>query len=76
MAVKTIIFCDICNRDGRMSREERRTDSRSTSGRRIGDGRAWLEGGTAAARANGWHIDEHQRHICGRCYKRGLHRYA
>jgi hypothetical protein len=44
MAIRTFIFCDICNAQALRSIEFRRTTRDDTrSGRRISDGRAWLE---------------------------------
>jgi len=37
------------------------------TGRRISDGRAWIEGGLKTAIDNGWIATPDERHICPAC---------
>ncbi|MBF0218491.1 MAG: hypothetical protein HQL49_03030 [Gammaproteobacteria bacterium] len=69
MSIRTFLFCDICNHDGVRIPDYRRSDKRNTrSGRRITDGRRWLEVATPeAALSSGWVIDASGRHICPDC---------
>jgi hypothetical protein len=69
MTIRTFIFCDICNPQGLRSIEYRRTtrlDERS--GRRISDGRAWLETSLDQTLDKaGWLRTTDGLHICPRC---------
>ncbi|WP_347987365.1 hypothetical protein [Methylomonas sp. AM2-LC] len=69
MTIRTFIFCDICNPQGLRSIEYRRTtrlDERS--GRRISDGRAWLEASLdQSLDKSGWVRTADGLHLCPRC---------
>ena len=70
MAVKTFVFCDICNLSGVRLPDDRRNGLRVTEpgGRRLSDDRNWFEGSIIEARCAGWVEDKRGRHICRRCY--------
>lgn len=74
MAVRTFVFCDVCNPQGIRYVEQRRTPKRDRPhGRRVTDGRAWHEGSAADAARSGWKVStDGSRHICPRCHERGL----
>lgn len=73
MAIRSFIFCDICNPQAIRYVEQRRGPrGDGTNGRRLTDGRSWFDGTEAAAAAEGWTVaDGH--HVCPRCQKRQLH---
>ena len=71
MTFRTFLFCDICNPYGTRTVELRRDMKRSDNqGRRISDGRAWLEGDLNEAIAAGWSVLDDGRHVCPRCHER------
>ena len=74
MAVRTFVFCDICNPQGIRYVEQRRTPKGDRPhGRRVTDGRAWYEGSTTDAARAGWKIStDGAHHVCPRCHERGL----
>lgn len=76
MSIRSFVFCDICNPEGRRHVEERRgpRDEAQSTGRRIGDGRAWFEGSLEEACQSGWVITAQGKHVCARCHDRGLAR--
>jgi len=68
MSIRTFIFCDICNPQGLRSVEFRRRPRKERTGRRLSDGRSWIEGGSASvAVENGWSINRDGKHICPAC---------
>ncbi|MDP2904035.1 MAG: hypothetical protein Q8N96_13180 [Methylovulum sp.] len=68
MSIRKIIFCDICNPQGMRSIEVRRAPrNNDRTGRRISDGRAWIEGELNSAISNGWICTSDGRHICPAC---------
>jgi len=74
MAIRTFVFCDVCNPQGIRYVEQRRSGNRDgTIGRRVTDGRAWREGGVSEAEQGGWAMDRTSRHVCPRCQSRNLH---
>lgn len=74
MTIRSFIFCDICNPQGFRTIEKRRNTTRKSSpGRRISDGRSWIEGTVDEALSLGWIIDAQERHVCERCAARALH---
>lgn len=74
MAIRTFIFCDICNPQGIRYVEQRRAPKGERAhGRRLTDGRAWYEGPMDEAAREGWQANpEGDRHVCPRCRERGL----
>lgn len=74
MAVRTFVFCDICNPQGIRYVEQRRAPKGDRPhGRRVTDGRAWFEGAAEQAELEGWKTSpDGNRHICPRCHARGL----
>ena len=75
MTIRNFVFCDVCNPQAFRSVETRRNTTRKTSaGRRISDGRSWLEGTEKDAIASGWILDGQGRHVCERCVTRSLHK--
>jgi hypothetical protein len=74
MAIRTFVFCDVCNPQGIRYVEQRRGGKRDgTHGRRVTDGRSWHEGSLSDAAQSGWAIDRSSRHVCPRCQSRKLH---
>jgi len=68
--LRVIIFCDICNPQGIRYIEQNRSSQRSDiGGRRITDGRSWLEASLETALENGWRY-ENDEHVCPRCQER------
>lgn len=69
MSVRTFIFCDICNPQALRSIEFRRsTRLGDRPGRRISDGRSWLEASLEHAIENaGWQRTADGQHICPAC---------
>jgi hypothetical protein len=67
MSIRTFIFCDICNPQGLRSIEFRRHPRRDRTGRRLSDGRSWVEGNISSAVENGWSINSEGKHICPVC---------
>lgn len=72
MAIRTFLFCDVCNPQAVRLVELRRTRPRSdNSGQRITDGRAWFEGPVEDAVAHhGWTETASGRHVCPTCAER------
>ena len=66
MAIRSFLFCDICNPQAVRSVELRRSPKRP-GGRRLSDGRSWFEGSLEEAVSAGWKIDSDGNHICKRC---------
>ena len=66
---RTFVFCDRCNRQAYRFVEYRRSGSRfEKSGRRITDGRAWIETPTTQnLNSNGWTETEDNNHFCPQC---------
>lgn len=66
---RTFVFCDRCNPQAYRFVEYRRSGSRfEKSGRRITDGRAWVESpGAGKLNAKGWVETEDQKHFCPQC---------
>ncbi|WP_126454973.1 hypothetical protein [Sulfuriflexus mobilis] len=69
MAIRTFIFCDVCNPQG-----NRAIDNGSQYGRRYADGRAWFEGDPQEASENGWVCTSEGHNLCPRCHTKGLER--
>jgi hypothetical protein len=70
MSIRKIIFCDVCNPQGMRPIEFRRAPrANERGGRRICDGRAWIECELNNAIANGWLCTADGRHICPSCQK-------
>jgi hypothetical protein len=68
MSIRKIIFCDICNPQGMRPIEFRRTPRENErTGRRLSDGRAWIEGELTIAIDNGWLCTPDGQHICPTC---------
>jgi hypothetical protein len=69
MAIRTFIFCDICNPRGIRTPETRQGAHRDSElrGRRVSDSRAWFEGEITDAIASGWLFDPQGRHVCPGC---------
>jgi len=68
MSIRKIIFCDICNPQGMRPIEFRRTPRENErTGRRLSDGRAWIEAELSIAINNGWLCTADGRHICPSC---------
>ena len=68
MAIRTFIFCDICNPQAIRIPEARRSFKRENEGRRIFDGRKWFEGAIEDAVGNfGWLVTDDDMHICPCC---------
>jgi len=69
MAIRTFIFCDICNPMGMRTPEMRQGTHRDSEhrGRRVSDSRAWFEGEITEAIAADWQIDPEGRHVCPGC---------
>lgn len=71
MTVRTFLFCDLCNTQGIRYVEQRRNSPRDTAGKRISDGRAWLEVDIDVAVAQyGWVVTETNKHLCPLCAER------
>lgn len=69
---RSFIFCDCCNPSGVRIVETRRFRMRGDrSGRRVTDGRAWIEGGAENPTEDGWLTTKDGRHYCPKC--RELH---
>jgi hypothetical protein len=70
MSIRKIIFCDICNPQGMRPIEFRRAPRENErTGRRISDGRAWIEGELSTATDSGWLCTPDGRQICPMCQK-------
>jgi hypothetical protein len=71
MSIRTFIFCDICNPQALRSIEFRRTTRLDTRpGRRISDGRSWIEVTLEqAVEQEGWLLDEDGLHVCPACQR-------
>jgi len=70
MSIRTFIFCDICNPQGVRTIEFRRGPRKTDrNGRRLCDGRSWIEGNLADAKNAGWISDSNGQHICPVCQK-------
>jgi hypothetical protein len=68
MSIRKFIFCDICNPQGLRPIEFRRAPrDNERTGRRISDGRAWIEGELKNAIDNNWICTPDDRHICPAC---------
>jgi len=68
MTIRTFIFCDICNPQALRSIEFRRSPrEEGRNGRRLSDGRAWLEGSLSNALEQDWTINADGLHICPVC---------
>jgi hypothetical protein len=68
MSIRKIIFCDICNPRGVKTVEFRRGYRKNGStGRRITESRAWIEGDVTDAVENGWLCTQNDRHVCPVC---------
>ncbi|MGD0960702.1 MAG: hypothetical protein ABSB19_12930 [Methylomonas sp.] len=72
MSIRTFVFCDICNPQGIRTIEFRRsTRLDMRGGRRISDGRAWLETALDQTMADaGWLRTVEGLHICPACQSR------
>ena len=72
MAIRTFVFCDICNPQGIRHVEQRRRRPRAdNSGQRITDGRAWFEGDVETAlSSDGWTLTARGQHVCPTCAER------
>jgi hypothetical protein len=72
MALRSFIFCDICNPLAIRYVELRRCNGRNARiGRRLTDGRNWFDGNEGEARKVGWVASEDGRqHICPACFGR------
>jgi len=70
MTIRTFIFCDNCNPQGIRTIEYRRSPREvDRNGRRISDGRSWLEGNLSNAIDEGWIANPNNQHICPACQK-------
>ena len=71
-AGRSFIFCDCCNQKGVRNLEQRRDPKRGDhNGRRVTDGRAWVEGDSeTAVDRHGWVVTGDGRHYCPKCYER------
>lgn len=68
MSVRKLVFCDICNPQCMKPIEFRRAPrAGERTGRRISDGRAWIEGELIAALEHGWVCTPDGKHICPAC---------
>lgn len=68
MTTRTFIFCDICNPQGVRTIEFRRGPRKTDrNGRRISDGRSWIEGNLTDATNAGWITDPSGQNICPAC---------
>ncbi len=68
MTLRTIISCDQCNLRRLKSIEFRRGIREGTrTGRRLSDGRSWLEADVDYAVRNGWLSSSDGQHICPSC---------
>ena len=68
MSIRKIIFCDICNQRRLKTVEFRRAYRENEStGRRITESRAWIEGDVTDAVENGWLCTPDGQHICPIC---------
>jgi len=73
MTIRKIIFCDICNPRGLRSVEFRRAPRENErTGRRICDGRSWIEADIVDAVKSGWLCTPDGQHICPACQAAGL----
>jgi hypothetical protein len=71
MSIRKIIFCDICNSRGIKTVEFRRARRENEpTGRRITEGRAWIEGEITDAVKNGWLCTSENQHVCPICRTR------
>jgi len=68
MSIRTFIFCDMCNPQGLRSVEFRRRPRDERAGRRLSDGRSWIEGSSISVAAeSGWSMNVDGKHICPVC---------
>lgn len=69
MSTRTFVFCDICNPEALRNVEQRRHPKRGDrDGRRITDGRAWIESDVESAiQQHGWLLTTGGAHICPHC---------
>ena len=69
MTIRTFIFCDVCNPQGiRVIEYRRATRLGARPGRRMCDGRAWLESSVDhAIEKAGWIRTIEGLHICPAC---------
>lgn len=69
MTIRTFIFCDICNPQGvRMIEYRRATRIGARPGRRMSDGRSWLEASNEyMIDKSGWIRTPDGLHICPAC---------
>ncbi|RIZ71977.1 MAG: hypothetical protein D0530_01085 [Methylococcales bacterium] len=68
MTLRTIISCDRCNLRRLKSIEFRRgIREGSRTGRRLSDGRSWIEADDDYAIRNGWLFSSDGQHICPSC---------
>jgi hypothetical protein len=69
--LRSFVFCDSCNPQGFRMVENRRNDDRSVqTGRRLTDGRAWLD--TTAREVileHDWIVTDDDKHYCPKCVK-------
>lgn len=70
MARRCFIFCDICNPLAIREVEMRRASGRAGEGRRVTDGRMWLDGTEKEAQTAGWVATDDGQHICPACFDR------
>ena len=68
-SIRSFVFCDSCNPQGFRVVESRRNDDRSVqTGRRITDGRAWLDStSTEQILEKNWVIADEGKHYCPGC---------
>lgn len=72
LVVRTFVFCDSCNPQGFRFVETRRDKDRSgPTGRRISDGRSWLDASSEeVVLEKKWIITGQGKHYCPSCVKR------
>lgn len=69
MAVKTLIFCDLCNTHCVQQVDRRKKVREDSIGRRATDAGAWIEGDVETIAEYGWIVTSRNKHICPRCYQ-------
>lgn len=70
MSIRSFIFCDFCNPDA-VRTVDRRAPRPGGAGRRLDDGRAWLEAGEReAVEVYGWTRTRDGGHLCPACQGR------
>jgi hypothetical protein len=69
MAIRTFIFCDVCNQRGIRYVEQRRGPQRDhVAGKRVTDNRSWFEGDIdTAIKLHGWVVWSPNKHVCPKC---------